>query len=68
MYPKKETNTKNILATSMVSKLDKRCSCCQSDTKHDETFKIEYPPEVLVMVIKIVDQTLVGGQIKIVYI
>ena len=62
VYPKKETNIKNILATSMVSKLDKRCSCCQSDTKHDETFKIEYPPEILVLVIKRFDQTLVGGK------
>ena len=54
-----------MLNNSMVSKLNKDCSCCQSNTMHNETFMIEHPPEILTLVINRFDQALVGGKNKV---
>ena len=65
LYPNKETSLMCMLNNSMLSKLNKDCSCCQSNTMHNETFMIEHPPEILTLVINRFDQALVGGKNKV---
>jgi ubiquitin C-terminal hydrolase len=57
IHPSIDIDIKNTLANGLMSKMPKQCFSCHSNTEHEETITIEYPPEVLVIVINRFDPT-----------
>ena len=64
VYPYKDSNMTDLLNSSMMSDLIKKCDCCQSNTKHEETVTIVQPPKFLAIIVNRFDQALIGGKNK----
>ena len=60
VYPNGNDNIVNLLDKGNKSSLTKICSCCKTETEHDETIVIEHSPEIITIVINRFDQ-LSGG-------
>ena len=63
LYPDKDTTIKDSLVHD-ISKLTKACISCNSNTVHEETIKVELPPDILTIVINRFGHGLLGAKNK----
>ena len=64
VYPYRDSNITDLLNSSMISDLIKKCDCCKSSTKHEETMTIVQPPKFLAIIVNRFDQASIGGKNK----
>lgn len=61
LYPSRNTSINKMLDSSLKTEVMKRCGCCDRNTDHEISSRIELPPEILVLVINRFDISLASN-------
>ena len=62
LYPDSDKSIPDLISDCRLSTLSKLCSCCNSNTQHEQTTIMEQPPEILILVVSRFGRTL--GTVK----